>query len=268
MLKHTAERLRRTLLVGLIALNATIPKVAFGSEYATAATTLPCESLTHEALGGMQGALDRGQAFGIPKGDWTNDVADAFRRRLDACDGAAANLDWSLKQHFDYIWKELGPDLNAQRAAVVQQAEAAKLAEKHRLEQAAIDNKAAEEQAAVRDRLKAQEIAAKEAVAEQQRKVVAARLNNPACAKADGIRKDIDNRSGGDMANLLGLIVMTSQNGDSTNACRLADDLYQDLDRLRAASVDCSAAEASQILGVKNSLYAMRKEMSCLGWFE
>ncbi|RVD55967.1 hypothetical protein EN746_05255 [Mesorhizobium sp. M8A.F.Ca.ET.023.02.2.1] len=263
MLRHTESRMRRIVLIGLMSLSFVASKAAFGSDsFVAVAASLPCASLSHEALGMMQGAVGRGEAFGIPKDDWTNDVADAFRLRLDTCDGAAAKLDWSLRQHFDYIWADLGPDLLAQRTPAVQPAQSATLS----LTDA--DKRALEAKAAERIRLRAEDEAAKAVEEEQQKKEAAARLNNSACVKADEIRQTINRRSGGDIANVLGVILMANQNGDTKSGCKLADALYEDLDKLKSVLVDCSSAEAAQIGGVKQSLYAMRKEMSCLGWFE
>lgn len=313
------------LLAALMSLDPAISKGAPGSEsYATAISSVPCASLNHDALARMEVALRQGQAFGIPKAAWSDDiVVDVFRARLKACDESTRPPDsFPLSRHFDLLWDELGTRLKEEQAAAERDLEYAQQAKQRQIEQEVRDKKAADE-AAERDRKQAKAAQEEAALAQQQadrereaeneaarqaetkridevareqqakdeyedeirrreakeqagraayeetvKKAAAARLNNPSCVKADALRKDIENRSGGDVANLVSAIVMASQAGDTSNACKLADGLYRDLDDWRAASTDCNAAEAAQISGMRQSLYTMRKEMSCLGWFE
>lgn len=324
----TAKKLVRAgagLLAVLMSLDPVISKGASGADsYAAAIASVPCTSLSHDALARMEVALRQGEAFGIPKEAWSDDVVvHAFRVRLQACNESTRPPDdFPLTNHFDLLWDELGTRLKEERAAAERDLEYAQKTKQRQIEQEAQDKKAADEEAE-RDRQQAKAAQEEAALAQQQadrereaekeaakqaqikridemtrekqakegyadeirrieakeqadraaydetvKKAAAARLNNPSCVKADALRKDIENRSGGDVANLVSAIVMASQAGNTSVACKLADGLYRDLDDWRSASTDCNAAEAAQIGGMRESLYTMRKEMSCLGWFE
>ncbi|RUU44973.1 hypothetical protein EOD08_10135 [Mesorhizobium sp. M6A.T.Ca.TU.002.02.2.1] len=314
-------RIRGGLWAVLMSLTVVTSDSAFGAESSvTAAASIPCDSLNHETLGAMEGPLNRGEVFGIPKDAWGDDVAYAFKKRLQACDEAnLASEGFSLSAHFDAIWDTLGPRLKEEHAAAARELEYAQQARQRQIEQEAQDKKAAD-QAAERDRRQAEAAREEVALAQQQaahereaeieaarqaeikrinevardkqaikeqadalrrieateqaerdayeekiKKAAATRLKNPSCVKADALRKDID---AGDVANLLSAILIAHEAGDTSSACKLADGFYRHLDDLRAASTDCDAAEAAQIGGTRQSLYAMRKEMNCLGWFE
>lgn len=105
------------------------------------------------------------KAFGTLKDDWSDDVADAFRKLLQVCDEA--------NPPSGYFWDELGPQLKEQRAAAVGELEYARQAEQRQIEQAARDKKAVEDSEAERDRF-----ASARRAADAERNVIALRVRS------------------------------------------------------------------------------------------
>lgn len=257
---------------------------------------IPCISITRETLGGLGSSFYfHGEAFGVPETRWNDEIAAAFRRKIDSCFGDAApdGDHYTFQAHFDAVWDTLGPDLRAKKEAAereltyekeraVRAAQQAAKMEEARLKEEAAQEAAAQvtqqaaaqaaQQAAAQD---AQQAAAqaiqRAAEAETARAELEAkqkRARNPACVEADRLKQALNDRAGGDVANLIGVVVMAHQMGASDRACSIADALSDDISELRAASEDCDAGDATQLAAMGRNLYSMRDEMGCLGWLE
>lgn len=90
-------------------------------DYSAVVDSLPCARVTSEDLSHMSGEIYRtGQAFGVPKNAWDEEIALKFRTRLDFCDEKHPKKDLPLASHFDLIWAQIGPQIERERADIAE----------------------------------------------------------------------------------------------------------------------------------------------------